>query len=112
MKVNKLGFLSILALLGFMGFTVSIPFFGFFGFAQYIRYFFVTPDELFQQNVRKAASYGFFSGVWATGLAIAIHFLFPAIVPVNIVLASCYVVSMICFTISLVILEINEQREI
>ncbi len=36
---------------------------GFFGFAYYFRYFFVTPDEMFQQNVRKAASIGFFSGV-------------------------------------------------
>lgn len=112
MKVNKLGFLSILALLGFMGFTVSTPFFGFFGFAQYIRYFFVTPDEMFQQNLRKSASYGFFSGIWVTSLAIVVHFLFPAFLPVNIALISCYVVAVICFTISLVVLEINEQREI
>lgn len=111
MKVNKLGFLSILALLGFMGFTVSAPFFGFFGFAQYVRYFFVTPDEMFQQNVTKAASFGFFSGAGVTSLAIVLHFLFPAILPVNIALVSCYVVSMVCFTISLVVLEINEQRE-
>ncbi len=111
MKINKLGFLSLLALLGILGFTIDKPLYGFFGFAYYFRYFFITPDELFQQNVRRAASVGFFSGLWACGLAIAIHYLFPAFMSGNMALASCYVVSTFCFTIALLVLEIKEQKE-
>lgn len=111
MKLNKLGFLSILALLGILGFSIHPSFLGFFGFAYYLRYFFVTPDELFQQNVNKAASIGFFSGVWATGISIVIHLLFPDFLSANMSLASCYVVSLLCFTIVLLIMEIKEQRE-
>ena len=110
MKLNKLGFLSLLALLGIMGITTHRPLLGFFGFAYYIRYFFVTPDEMFLLNVRRAASIGFFAGVWATGLALAVHLLFPTFLPSNMALASCYVVSTFCFTIALMIFEIKEQR--
>ncbi|HEX2946140.1 MAG TPA: DUF3796 domain-containing protein [Clostridia bacterium] len=110
MKINKLGFLSLLSLLGILGIIVYRPLSGFFGFAYYIRYFFVKPDEMFQQNVRKAASIGFFSGVAATGLAIAAYFLLPTVIPRNVALASCYIVSMFSFTIALVSFEIKEQR--
>lgn len=109
MKLNKLGFLSLLTLLGVMGITTHRPLLGFFGFAYYFRYFFVTPDEMFRLNVRKAASIGFFAGIWATGLAIAVHLLFPTLLSSNMTLASCYVVSVSCFTISLAIFEIKEQ---
>lgn len=111
MKVNKLGFLSILALIGILGIvTEHKPFLGFLGFTYYVRYFFVTPDEMFQQNVRRAASIGFFSGVGATGLALIICTLFPEFITSNMALASCYVVSVFCFTIALMVLEIKEQR--
>ncbi len=112
MRLNKLGFLSVLALLGILGIvTENKPLIGFLSFFYYVRYFFVTPDEMFVQNVRKAASIGFFSGVWAIGLSIAIHILFPAFLSSNMTLASCYIVSMFCFTIALMVLEVKEQRE-
>ena len=61
MYFNKLGLFSILALLGFLGFwTENKGFFGFFGFAAYLSYFNVLPDELFWQNVQKAATTAFF----------------------------------------------------
>jgi hypothetical protein len=111
MKLNKLGFLSFLTIVGIIAmFTEHKPLMGFFGFAYYIRYFFVTPDELFLQNVKNAASIGFFSGIIATGIAICVHILSPDFLSSNMTLASCYVVSVFCFTISLVILEIKEQR--
>ncbi len=111
MKLNKLGFLSILALIGIFGIaTEHRSYLGFFCFTYYIRYFFMTPDEMFQQNIRKAASIGFFSGVGATGLALTIRVLFPEFIASNMVLASCYVVSVFCFTIALMVLEIKEQR--
>jgi len=110
MMRNKLGFLSLLALLGVLGFFVGKPLFGFFGFAYYIRYFFVRPDELFQLNVRKAATDGFFSGVGATGVAVAVRYLFPAVVPANLALSASFVVSIVVFTIALVVLEAKEQQ--
>ncbi len=111
MKINKLGFLSCLALLGILGlFKEHRGMMGFFGFAYYIRYFFVIPDEMFLLNVRQAASIGFFTGSAVTSLAIIIRILFPAILTSNMVLASCYIVSMFIFTLVLTSLEIKEQR--
>ena len=111
MKINKLGFLSLLALLGLLGlFENHRGMMGFFGFAYYIRYFYVIPDEMFLLNVQKAASFGFFSGIAATGLAILVRFLFPAFITNNLALVSCYVVSMSVFTLVLASLEIKEQR--
>ncbi len=111
MKFNRLGLMSLLSLLGILGLVMdNSGFLGFFGFAYYIRYFFVTPDELFQQNVRQAASIGFFSGVCGTGVALVLRVLFPAFISVNIALAVTYVLSMFSFTIALVVLEIREQR--
>jgi hypothetical protein len=112
MKLNKLGLLSLLALLGFLGLTTdNRALLGFFGFAVYLRYFFVTPDELFQQNVRGAASIGFFSGVTATGITMGLHMLLPDLFSGGLVLSSCFVVSVICFSIALVVYEFKEQRE-
>lgn len=111
MKINKLGLLSALTFLGFIGMlTEHKPLMSFFVFAYYIRYFFVTPDEMFQQNVRNAASIGFFSGVGATGIAIAVYLLIPGFLSSNMALAACYVVSMFCFTIALAIHEFKELR--
>ena len=111
MKINKLGFLSLLAIPGIIGIlTEHKELMSFLVFAYYIRYFFVTPDEMFQQNVRIAASIGFFSGIGATGIAILLRLLLPALISSNIALAACYVVSMFCFTLALVILEFKELR--
>lgn len=111
MKLNQLGFLSLLALLGFLGLaTENRGLLGFFGFAVYLRYFFVKPDELFMQNVRSAASIGFFSGVAATGFTVALRTLTPDLLSRDLALASCFVVSVICFSIALVVFEYREQR--
>ena len=110
MKLNKLGFFSALTLLGFFGiFTEHTPMLGFFGFAYYIQYFFVTPDEMFRHNVRTAASIGFFTGIFATGIAITVRLIAPEIISSNMALATCYVVSMFLFTIALAILELKER---
>lgn len=112
MKINKLGFLSLFALLGLLGLIMDKSgFLGFFGFAYYIRYFFVTPDEMFMLNIRKAASIGFFSGIAVTTIAVALRTLLPSLITSNMAAASCYVISMFCFTIALLILEFKEQRE-
>ncbi len=113
MKLNKLGLLSILSLVGFLGLTTgNKALFGFFGFVAYIRYFFVTPDEMFLQNVRSAASVGFFSGIAATGGAFVLHTFAPSVVTGSIVLATCFVVSIICFSVTLITFEFREQRTV
>ena len=111
MKLNKLGFLSFFTLLGILGLmTDNKGLLGFFGFAYYFRYFFVTPDEMFMQNVRQAASAGFFSGIVATAIAVLLRTLLPSFVAINVTLAACYVVSLFCFSIVLVVLELKEMR--
>lgn len=111
MKMNKLGFLALLALLGVMGLaTDNRGLMGFFGFAYYIRYFFIIPDEMFKQNVRQAASIGFFSGVAAMGFAVALRIPLHDIITSNMALASSFIVSVFAFTIVLTSLEIKEQQ--
>lgn len=110
MKLNRLGFLSLFAIIGVLGLVSdNKEFAGFFGYAYYIRYFFVIPDELFIANIRKAASFGFFSGILATGIALILHILFPGLLSNAMILASCYVVSVFCFTIALIVLEVKEM---
>ena len=61
-KMNYLGLLSLLSLIAILGWkTGNTGLYGFFGFAYYIRYFWVIPDELFQQNVRKSTTFAFFA---------------------------------------------------
>ncbi len=110
MKLNRLGFLSLFAIIGVLGLVSDNKgLTGFFGYAYYIRYFFVIPDELFITNIRKAASFGFFSGILATGIALILHILFPGLLSNAMILASCYVVSVFCFTFALIVLEIKEM---
>lgn len=110
MKLNKLGWLSLLTLIGVLGLIMDRPLSGFFGFAYYFRYFFVTPDEMFLQNIRCAASIGFFTGIVILGIATTLHTLFPILITGSIVLASYIVASVVCFTFALLIFEIKEQR--
>nr|WP_315989412.1 DUF3796 domain-containing protein [Desulforamulus aquiferis] len=65
---NKLGYLGFLGLIGLMGLKGNFYFFGYFGFLVYFRYFKVIPDELFKENVRKAASPSFFLGITISAL--------------------------------------------
>lgn len=61
---NKLGLLGLLGLLGIVGFfTPNKVYFAFFAFLIFFRYLFVIPDELFKENVRRAATPAFFTGV-------------------------------------------------
>ncbi len=60
---NKLGYLGFLGLIGLLGLKGNFYFFGFLGFLVYFRYFKVIPDELFKENVRKAATPSFFVSI-------------------------------------------------
>lgn len=65
---NKLAYLGFLGLIGLIGFAGNYYFFGFFGFLVYFRYFKVIPDELFKENVRRAATPSFFISIMLIAL--------------------------------------------
>lgn len=85
---NKLGYFGFLGLLGLIGLSGNHSFFGFFGFFAYLRYFTVIPDELFRENVRKAATPSFFTGITVAALAATvISFMKNASIPAENILA-------------------------
>lgn len=67
---NKFGLIGLVSLLGFWGLhTGEQLFIAFFAFALFFEYLFVIPDELFVENMRKAAMWAFFSNLTITVLA-------------------------------------------
>ena len=64
---NPLGYLGFFAVLGAVGLVRDIDgYLGFFGFAYYFRYFWVLPDEMLLDYVRRSAAWAFFTGTGAT----------------------------------------------
>lgn len=58
--MNKYGFIGFVALLGFLGnITGEKWFYSFFIFVIFFEYFFKKPDELFVENMRRAAANAF-----------------------------------------------------
>ncbi|AEY64521.1 hypothetical protein Clo1100_0232 [Clostridium sp. BNL1100] len=95
-----------------MGFiTDNKAFLGFFGFLIYFRYFTIIPDELFKDNVKKAATPAFFISVTVTAMTIVL----TAIIKLNLILSMgliiSFIVSMIVFTILLMTYEYIESRQ-
>ena len=71
---NKYGFIGFISLLGLIGvFNGNKDFYAFITFAIFFKYFFVTPDEMFIENMRKAASWAFFSGQAITVIITLAH---------------------------------------
>jgi len=110
-KLNKLGLLSLLALMGILGLvTPNKGFLGFFGFLGYLRYFWVVPDEMFTEMVRKAGSAGFFGGIAVTAPAIFLSTLFTDVITPVYAFAAGFVGSVLAFTVTLAVLEYRERR--
>lgn len=64
---NKFGLIGFVALLGIWGIYTDEPMFlPFFAFILFFEYLFVIPDELFVQNIRKAAGWAFFGNLIIT----------------------------------------------
>lgn len=110
--VNALGFLSLVALLGFLYFpTKNAGLLGFFGFAGYARYFSVQPDELFQRNVRRAATAALFAEFLCL---VPLTYAFVLFGDVSRALARAFGLSfaaaIFVFTIAMMVLEWREQR--
>ncbi len=68
---NKLGFLGFFGALGLLGaYTGQSGYYGFFGFCAYFYYFTVIPDEMFRENVRRAAAAAFFVLMAVSGIGL------------------------------------------
>lgn len=67
---NWYGCIGFLSLLGFWGILGDEPLFlYFFAFALFFEYFWVNPDEMFLENMRKCATLAFASNLLITTLA-------------------------------------------
>ena len=108
---NKLGFMGFLGLLGLLGFTVhNQAYFGFFGFLYFLRYFTVTPDELFLENVRKAATPAFFTGMVIYSLTAALTAFKISTLIFAIGLVTGFVITFLIFAIIILVYELRESR--
>lgn len=108
---NKLGLLGILGFLGVLGIVTDNRFFlAFFAFLVFFRYFFVIPDELFMQNVRRAATPAFFTGVAVQGITIAVTAFTKDAQQLISGLALSFSISIMLFIILLVAAEFKELR--
>lgn len=109
---NKFGYFGLLGLLGILGIiTDNRAFLGFFGFLVYFKYFAVIPDELFKENIKKAATPAFFISVIVSAATIIL----TAIIEQNLILSmgllTGFTVSMLVFTILLMKYEYEESRQ-
>lgn len=111
-RINYLGFLSLLALIAILGWqTENKGLYGFLGFAYYFRYFGVIPDEFFQLNVQKAATFAFMSEmVLLVPFMFVCTFIYGAAKAVPISFALSFAVTILAFTIALVFHEWRERK--
>lgn len=64
---RRYGFLGFFSLVGLLGFWTHDPmYFPFLGFLLFFEYFFVKTDEMFIDNMRKAAAWAFYADLAAT----------------------------------------------
>lgn len=64
---RRYGLLGLLSLIGILGFiNHNAAYYPFFAFALFFEYFFVKTDEMFIANMRKAASWAFYSNLAVT----------------------------------------------
>ena len=63
----RYGLLSFLSLISVVGLIIEEPaFYPFFAFVLFFEYFFIKPDEMFLENMRKAASWAFYVSLLVT----------------------------------------------
>lgn len=63
----RYGLLGFLSLIGVVGLIIEEPaFYPFFAFVLFFEYFFIKPDEMFLENMRKAASWAFYVSLLVT----------------------------------------------
>ncbi len=111
-KINYLGFLSLLALIAVLGWTTeNTGLYGFFGFAYYLRYFWIIPDEFFQLNVQKSATFAFMAEmIFLVPAMFVCSYIYGAAKAVPTALGLSFAVAVFAFTIALTVLELKERK--
>lgn len=111
-KIYYLGFLSLLALIAILGWTTeNTGLYGFLGFAYYLRYFWVIPDEFFQLNVQKAATFAFMSEMISlVPFMFVCSCIYGATKAVPVAFGLSFTVTIFAFTIALIVLEAKERK--
>lgn len=108
---NPLGYLGLLGFIGITGIVTDNKFFlAFFAFFVFFRYFFVIPDELFRQNVRRAATPAYFTGAAIQAVTVALTAFTKDESQLIAGLTLSFSIAMFVFIILLVIAEFKEQR--
>ncbi len=66
---RRYGLIGLLSLIGVLGIiTHTRDYYPFFAFALFFEYFFVKTDEMFLENMRKAASWAFYLNLATTAI--------------------------------------------
>lgn len=108
---NPLGYLGIFGFVGIIGIITEYRLFlAFLSFFVFVRYFFVIPDELFRENVRRAATPAFFTGTAVQAASVAVSAFTKDESLLTAGLALSFSISMFVFIILHVIAEFKEQR--
>lgn len=110
-RINYMGFLSLLALVPVIGWkTGNHGLWAFFSYLYYLKYFWVIPDEMFIQQVRKASVIACLAGIISlVPLMILGSFCFQGRDAVAIPFGMCFGVIVLLFGISFAILEAREE---
>lgn len=108
---NKYGFIGFLSLLGFVGVFNEEPLFlSFFAFALFFEYFWVQPDEMFIETLRKCTTYAFFTNVFVTtGVTLAFSYLKISSNPLAGGTALGFGISIAVFAFAAFIMELKER---
>ncbi len=111
-KINFLGFLSLLSLIAILGYTSENKgLYGFLGFLSYLRYFKVVPDELFIQNVQRAATFAFMSELMTLLPILFLLNIFKDIQETfRISFGLSFAIAIITFSVAMVILEWQDMK--
>lgn len=70
-RYGFLGFISLIGLLGLI--EKNADFYPFLAFILFFQYLFVQPDEMFVENMRKAAAWAFYANLTAATIVTICH---------------------------------------
>lgn len=102
MKKNKMAFLGALGFIGLLGIpTGNYALFGFFGFFGFFTFLRTKNDELWQENIGKAATNGFIVSVIGLSTTMALVAILETIAAAMVGIAVTFLVQMLAFTFSI-----------
>lgn len=108
---NKYGFIGFLSLLGFWGLhSGDNIFLFFFAFVVFFQYFWIEPDEMLIETIRKCATYAFFANLFTATVATLVFSYFElSINPMAGGTALGFGISVVVFVLMTFIMELKER---